>query len=245
MQITKVLGLAAVGAMLVLARSDRACQRVVAQQSRRCAPPCGEDIKPATRRKCAGRHRHHRWHRHHHHRWHHRLDAVGEPATSHVMINRPFVHRGPVFTSVCRHETSAIAARCFRWSGSGEEVRHEDCWCRLLFAALARYAGPAAINSAAAAVAANQKRQTAGTLRSRPIFSARRYHRRYCRYGYRPYVSSLLPALLLRAAALLPAVSLLSPAPFAFGHRLRAVLAPGAASVLRLVSWPGAAAPTR
>jgi len=46
------------------------------------------------------------------------------------------------------------------------------------------FAGPAAINSAAAAP--QMKAQTAGSSNATDI-SARRYHRRYHRYGYYPY----------------------------------------------------------
>lgn len=69
MQITKVLGLAAIGAMLVLAAPiERA--NALSLSNPGAAAAVQEDIKPATT-EVGWRHRHHRWQRHHH-RHHHR-----------------------------------------------------------------------------------------------------------------------------------------------------------------------------
>jgi len=70
MQMTKVLGLAAIGAMLVLAApSERA--NALSLGNPGAAAAVQEDIKPETT-AVGWRHRHHRWHRHHHHhRYHH------------------------------------------------------------------------------------------------------------------------------------------------------------------------------
>jgi hypothetical protein len=70
MQVTKVLGLAAVGAMLVVAApTERA--NALSLSNPAAAAAVQEDIKPATT-EVGWRHRHHRWHHHHrHHRhWH-------------------------------------------------------------------------------------------------------------------------------------------------------------------------------
>jgi len=69
MQMTKVLGLAAVGAMLVLiAPSERA--NALSLSNPGAAAAVQEDVKPVTS-EVGWRHRHHRWHRHHHHHRHH------------------------------------------------------------------------------------------------------------------------------------------------------------------------------
>ncbi len=67
MQVTKILGLAAVGAMLALAApTERA--NAVSLSNPGAAAAVQQDIKPATTEV-----RWHRWHRHHGwHRWHHR-----------------------------------------------------------------------------------------------------------------------------------------------------------------------------
>ena len=67
MQVTKILGLAAVGAMLALAApTERA--NAVSLSNPGTAAAVQQDIKPATTEV-----RWHRWHRHHGwHRWHHR-----------------------------------------------------------------------------------------------------------------------------------------------------------------------------
>lgn len=66
MQMTKVLGLAAVGAMLVLAApTERA--NAFSLSNPGAAAAVQEGIKPATTEVRWWRHRHH-----HHHRWHHR-----------------------------------------------------------------------------------------------------------------------------------------------------------------------------
>ena len=68
MQMTKILGLAAVGAMLVLAApTERA--NALSLSNPGAAAAVQEDIKPETT-EVRWRHRH-RWHRHHH-RHHHR-----------------------------------------------------------------------------------------------------------------------------------------------------------------------------
>ena len=67
MQVTKILGLAAVGAMLALAApTERA--NALSLSNPGAAAAVQQDIKPATTEV-----RWHRWHRHHGwHRWHHR-----------------------------------------------------------------------------------------------------------------------------------------------------------------------------
>jgi hypothetical protein len=73
MQVTKVLGLAAVGAMLVLAApTERASALSLSNPG--AAAAVQEDAKPVAT-EVGWRHRHHRWHHHHHrhhrhwHRW--------------------------------------------------------------------------------------------------------------------------------------------------------------------------------
>lgn len=69
MQVTKVLGLAAMGAMLTLAAPvERA--NALSLSNPGTAAAVQEDIKPETS-QVGWRHRHHRWHRHHHHHRHH------------------------------------------------------------------------------------------------------------------------------------------------------------------------------
>jgi len=66
MQVTKVLGLAAVGALLAIAApTERA--NAFSLSNPGAAAAVQEDIKPATTEVRWWRHRHH-----HHHRWHHR-----------------------------------------------------------------------------------------------------------------------------------------------------------------------------
>jgi hypothetical protein len=66
MQMTKVLGLAAIGAMLVLAVPAERAQ-ALSLSNPGTAASVQQDIKPATTEVRWWRHRHHRWHR-----WHHR-----------------------------------------------------------------------------------------------------------------------------------------------------------------------------
>jgi hypothetical protein len=74
MQMTKVLGLAAVGAMLVLAAPPERAN-ALSLGNPGTAAAVQEDIKPETTAvgwRHRHHHRHHRWHRHHHHhRYHH------------------------------------------------------------------------------------------------------------------------------------------------------------------------------
>jgi hypothetical protein len=67
MQVTKILGFAAVGAMLALAApTERA--NALSLSNPGAAASVQQDVKPATTEV-----RWHRWHRHHGwHRWHHR-----------------------------------------------------------------------------------------------------------------------------------------------------------------------------
>jgi len=71
MQFTKVLGLAAVGALLALAAPvERA--NALSLSNPGAAAAVQEDTRPATTEVHWRHHRHHRWHhRHHHHRHHH------------------------------------------------------------------------------------------------------------------------------------------------------------------------------
>ena len=72
MQFTKVLGLAAIGAVLTLAApAERA--NALSLSNPGAAAAVQEDTRPATTEVHWRHHRHHRWHRwhHHHHRhWH-------------------------------------------------------------------------------------------------------------------------------------------------------------------------------
>jgi len=68
-QTTKFLGLAAVGAMLVLAVPTERAQ-ALSLSNPGAAAAVQQDIKPATTEVRWWRHRHHRWHhRHHWRRW--------------------------------------------------------------------------------------------------------------------------------------------------------------------------------
>jgi hypothetical protein len=69
MQVTKVLGLAAVGAMLALAApTERA--HALSLSNPGAAASVQQDIEPPTTEVRWGRHRHHRWHhRRHWRRW--------------------------------------------------------------------------------------------------------------------------------------------------------------------------------
>ena len=68
-QVTKLFGLAAVGAMLVLAVPTERAQ-ALSLSNPGAAASVQQDIKPATTEVRWGRHRHHRWHhRHHWRRW--------------------------------------------------------------------------------------------------------------------------------------------------------------------------------
>jgi hypothetical protein len=78
MQVTKILGLAAVGALLALtAPAERA--NALSLSNPGSATAVQEDTKPATTEVHWRHHRHHyhhhhrwhRWHHHHHHRHHH------------------------------------------------------------------------------------------------------------------------------------------------------------------------------
>ena len=71
MQFTNILGLAAVGAVLVLAAPvERASALALSNPG--AAAAVQEDTKPATTEVHWRHHRHHRWHRwHRHHRHHH------------------------------------------------------------------------------------------------------------------------------------------------------------------------------
>ena len=68
-QTTKFLGLAAVGAMFVLAVPTERAQ-AMSLSNPGAAAAVQQDIKPATTEVRWGRHHHHRWHhRHHWRRW--------------------------------------------------------------------------------------------------------------------------------------------------------------------------------
>jgi hypothetical protein len=64
MQVTKVLGLAAVGALLVLAAPTERAQ-ALSLSNPGAATAVQQDAKPATTEVRWWRHRHHRWHRRH------------------------------------------------------------------------------------------------------------------------------------------------------------------------------------
>lgn len=71
MNATKVLGLAAVGAFLMIAAPAQQAQ-AVSLSNPGAASAVQQDTKQATTEVRWHRHYHHRWHRHHgwHHRWH-------------------------------------------------------------------------------------------------------------------------------------------------------------------------------
>ena len=70
MQFTKILGLAAVGALLALAApAERA--NALSLSNPGAAAAVQEDARLATTEVHWRHHRHHRWHRWHHHRHHH------------------------------------------------------------------------------------------------------------------------------------------------------------------------------
>jgi hypothetical protein len=69
MQVTKALGLAAVGALLVLAAPTERAQ-ALSLSNPGAAAAVQQDAKPATTEVRWGRHYHHRWHHHRHwRRW--------------------------------------------------------------------------------------------------------------------------------------------------------------------------------
>jgi len=69
MNATKVLGLAAVGACLVLAAPAQQAQ-ALSLSNPGAAAAVQQDTKQATTEVRWHHHYHHRWHRHYHHRWH-------------------------------------------------------------------------------------------------------------------------------------------------------------------------------
>jgi hypothetical protein len=78
------------------------------------------------------------------------------------------------------------------------------------------FAGPAAINSAAAATP-QMKAQTAGVSGATDISARRYHHRRYYRYGYRPYYRQYhRPYYYARPHYYRP-YPYYAPAPFVFG----------------------------
>jgi hypothetical protein len=68
MQVTKVLGLAAVGALLVLAAPTERAQ-ALSLSNPGAAAAVQQDAKPTTTEVRWGRHYHHRWHHRHWRRW--------------------------------------------------------------------------------------------------------------------------------------------------------------------------------
>jgi hypothetical protein len=68
MQVTKVLGLAAIGAMLVLAAPSERAQ-ALSLSNPGAAAAVQQDAKPATTEVRWWRHRRHHWHRGPHHRY--------------------------------------------------------------------------------------------------------------------------------------------------------------------------------
>lgn len=69
MNATKVLGLAAVGAFLMIAAPAQQAQ-ALSLSNPGAAAAVQQDTKQATTEVRWHRHYHHRWHRHYHHRWH-------------------------------------------------------------------------------------------------------------------------------------------------------------------------------
>jgi hypothetical protein len=68
MKVTKVLGLAAIGAVLVLIAPDERA-RALSLASPGPAAAVQEDAKPATTEVRWWHHRHHHWRWHHRHHW--------------------------------------------------------------------------------------------------------------------------------------------------------------------------------
>jgi hypothetical protein len=77
------------------------------------------------------------------------------------------------------------------------------------------FAGPATINSAAAA-SPQAKAQTAGASGATD-FSAQRYYRRYYGYGYRPYVRPYYRPYYYARPSYYRPYPYYAPAPFPFG----------------------------
>ena len=69
MNATKVLGLAAVGAFLMIAAPAQQAQ-ALSLSNPGAAATVQQDTKQATTEVRWHHHYHHRWHRHYHHRWH-------------------------------------------------------------------------------------------------------------------------------------------------------------------------------
>jgi hypothetical protein len=69
MNATKVLGLAAVGAFLMIAAPAQQAQ-ALSLSNPGAAAAVQQDTKQATTEVRWHHHDHHRWHRHYHHRWH-------------------------------------------------------------------------------------------------------------------------------------------------------------------------------
>jgi hypothetical protein len=69
MNATKVLGLAAVGAFLMIAAPAQQAQ-ALSLSNPGAAAAVQQDTKQATTEVRWHHHSHHRWHRHYHHRWH-------------------------------------------------------------------------------------------------------------------------------------------------------------------------------
>jgi len=69
MNATKVLGLAAVGAFLMIAAPAQQAQ-ALSLSNPGAAAAVQQDTKQATTEVRWHHHYHHRWHRHYHHRWH-------------------------------------------------------------------------------------------------------------------------------------------------------------------------------
>ena len=117
------------------------------------------------------------------------------------------------------HETGAIAARYRMCNQERELIMRSLIGAAVVAGALA-FAGPAAINSAAAATP-QMKPQIAGGASGATDISARRYHRRHYRHGYRPYYrphyrSYYRPYYYARPHYYRP-YPYYAPAPFVFG----------------------------
>ena len=111
MQFTKILGLAAVGALLALAApAERA--NALSLSNPGAAAAVQDDARLATTEVHWRHHRHHRWHR-----WHHRIattiivTGVAGKRDSWRRDRTGPLHCGPVSISRARLETGEIAAR--------------------------------------------------------------------------------------------------------------------------------------
>ena len=197
MQMRKVLGLAAIGALLVVAAPTERAQ-AVSVSSPGAATAVQENAKQTTTDVHWRRHRHHGWHRHHRWHGHHRSPPPLVSARHFSASAKQAREQWACFRF--SHETGMIARR-YRPSGSMAGDGIMKGWIGAAFVAgVLVLAGPASAETSA--VAPQATKQAAGTAKATDV-SARHA-------GLPLRLSAGLPALplLLRAALLLPALSL-------------------------------------